>query len=215
MMRKEVPRTECTRHEVLKKKKIIIGVTGSIAAYKAVEIVSQLVQQGTQVKVIMTKSATEFIVPLTFQTLSHNPVYLDMFVARGNPEVMLQTRLRREKVELYNPAHISLADEADLLLIAPATANIIGKIASGIADDLLSTVVMSVKCPVLIAPAMNENMYKNPIVQENINKLKKLGYIFISPEKGHLACQKVGEGRLASLETIIDTLTRKLRNNRI
>lgn len=182
------------KKELLKGKNILIGVTGSIAAYKAAEIVSQLFQQGAQIKVIMTKYAAQFVLPLTFQTLSHNQVYLDMF----------------EKVEQYNPAHISLAEESDLMLIAPATANIIGKIASGIADDFLSTVVMSVKCPVLIAPAMNDRMYHNPIVQENIKRLEKLGYIFISPEKGYLACQKTGEGRLASLETIINALTNAL-----
>lgn len=182
-----------TKGKMLKGKKILIGVTGGIAAYKAAEIVSQLSQKGADVKVIMTKAATEFVTPLTFQTLSHNPVYIEMF---SGYEV--------------NPKHISLADEADLLLIAPATANIIGKIAHGIADDLLSTVVMSVKCPVLIAPAMNDNMYKNPIVQDNIKRLKKLGYKFIPPEKGHLACQKIAEGRLASIETIINSILRIL-----
>lgn len=178
-------------------KKILIGVTGGIAAYKAAEIVSQLTQKGACVKAIMTKCAMEFVTPLTFQTLSHNKVYTDMF----------------EKVDNYSPVHISLAEESDLVLIAPATANIIGKIAHGIADDFLSTVVMSVSgrarnCPVLIAPAMNENMYLNPIVQENIGKLKKLGYVFISPEKGPLACQKVGEGRLASFDTIMEALAK-------
>ena len=182
------------KKESLKGKNILIGVTGSIAAYKTAEIVSHLFQQGAQVKVIMTKSAAQFVSPLTFQTLSHNQVYLDMF----------------EKVEEYNPAHISLAEEADLMLIAPATANIIGKIACGIADDFLTTVVMSVTCPVLIAPAMNDRMYHNPIVQENIKRLGKLGYKFISPEKGYLACQKSGEGRLASLEVILNALTTAL-----
>jgi len=115
-----------------------------------------------------------------------------------------------EKVEIYNPVHISLAEESDLILIAPATANIIGKIAHGIADDFLSTVVMSAKCRVVIAPAMNENMYRNPIVQENIGKLDKLGYIFISPEKGYLACQKNGEGRLSSFDIIIEALSKAI-----
>jgi phosphopantothenoylcysteine decarboxylase/phosphopantothenate--cysteine ligase len=177
----------------LKGKNILIGVAGGIAAYKAAEIVSQLHQKGASVKVVMTKSAAEFVTSLTFQTLSHNPVYTEMFTGYE-----------------VNPKHISLAEESDLLLIAPATANIIGKIAHGIADDLLSTVVMSVKCPVLIAPAMNETMYKNPIVEENIKKLQKLGYKFIQPEKGYLACQKVGEGRLACLDTIISAVTKAI-----
>ncbi|MBI4835071.1 MAG: bifunctional phosphopantothenoylcysteine decarboxylase/phosphopantothenate--cysteine ligase CoaBC [Planctomycetes bacterium] len=184
----------------LKGKNILIGVTGGIAAYKAAEIVSRLHQKGASVKVVMTKSAAEFVTPLTFQTLSHNQVYTEMFSGYE-----------------ANPKHISLADEADLLLVAPATANIIGKIAHGIADDLLSTVVMSlprrqagVKCPVLIAPAMNDMMYKNPIVQENIKKLQKLGYKFIPPEKGYLACQKVGEGRLACLDTILSSVEKAL-----
>jgi phosphopantothenoylcysteine decarboxylase/phosphopantothenate--cysteine ligase len=180
--------------ELFNGKKILLGVTGGIAAYKSAEIVSQLTQKGACVKVIMTKCAMEFVTPLTFQTLSHNKVYTDMF----------------EKVENYNPVHISLAEEADLVLIAPATANIIGKIAHGIADDFLSTIVMAVKCPILIAPAMNDNMYKNPIVQENISKLKKLGYVFISPEKGHLACQKIGEGRLASFDVIMEALSKAI-----
>ena len=127
--------------------------------------------------------------------------------------------LHLNEVNGAGPVHISLAEESDLVLIAPATANIIGKIAGGIADDFLSTVVMSVpnrdpvrgiKCPVLIAPAMNDGMYHNPIVQDNINRLKKLGYIFIPPEKGYLACQKIGEGRLASIETIIDNVIKAL-----
>lgn len=177
----------------IKGKSILVGVTGGIAAYKSAEIVSQLFQQGANIKVIMTKAATKFVSPLTFQTLSHNQVYTGMF----------------EGID-YNPKHISLAQEADLLLIAPATANIIGKIANGIADDLLSTVVMSVTCPALIAPAMNENMYKNQLVQDNIKKLKKAGYKFISPEKGYLACKKTGQGRLASLEAILKSVAKSL-----
>lgn len=179
----------------LKGKQIIVGVTGSIAAYKAAEIVSYLYQSGAKVRVIMTQAATAFISPLTFQTLSHNPVFTDLF----------------ESVEKYDPKHISLAEWADLVLIAPATANIIGKIAAGIADDLLSTVVMTVKKPVLIAPAMNENMYQNPIVQENIKRLKKLGYKFIDPAKGWLAEGKIGEGRLASFSRIIDAVNSSLK----
>lgn len=192
------PRGIVREVKLLKGKNILVGVTGGIAAYKSAEMVSQLHQHGANVKVIMTRSATEFVTPLTFQTLSHNPVYTNMF--NHFPP----------GAERYDPKHISLADEADLLLIAPATANIIGKIANGIADDLLSTVVMSVKCPVLVAPAMNETMYHHPVVQENIGKLRKLGYKFISPEKGYLACGKVGEGRLASIETIIAAVIKLL-----
>lgn len=179
----------------LKGKQIIVGITGSIAAYKAAEIVSCLCQNGAEVKVIMTPAATAFMAPLTFQTLSHNQVFTDLFESTGG----------------YNPEHISLAQWADLVLIAPATANIIGKIATGIADDLLTTVVMSVKTPVFIAPAMNENMYRNPIVQENIKRLEKLGYKFIAPEKGYLACQQIGEGRLASLLRIINAISSSLK----
>lgn len=181
----------------LKGKQIIVGVTGSIAAYKAAEIVSYLTQAAAKVKVIMTPAATFFISSLTFQTLSHNPVATNLFESVEKPA-------RRSGG--YDPEHISLARWADLMLIVPATANIIGKIAAGLADDLLSAVIMSVKTPVLIAPAMNENMYKNPIVQENIKRLEKLGYKFIAPAKGRLACQEIGEGRLASFARIIDAV---------
>lgn len=180
---------------MIKSKEIIVGVTGSIAAYKAAELVSYLSQQGASVTVVMTQAASHFITPLTFQTLSHNRVFSHLFETDYQPA----------------PEHISLAEKADLVLIVPATANIIGKIAHGIADDLLSSVVMAVQRPVLIAPAMNEKMYRNPIVQENIARLKQRGYKFISPEKGHLACQKVGEGRLASLEKIIKSVERVLK----
>lgn len=179
---------------VLRDKQIIIGVTGSIAVYKAAELVSHLCQNGAKVKVVMTLGATRFITPLTFQTLSHNQVFVDLF----------------ESTEKYAPEHISLAQWADLILIAPATANIIGKITAGIADDLLATVVMSVKTPVLIAPSMNDNMYQNPIVQQNIKQLKRQGYKFVSPEKGRLACQRTGIGRLASLPRIIDAVKSSL-----
>ncbi|MFH1226972.1 MAG: bifunctional phosphopantothenoylcysteine decarboxylase/phosphopantothenate--cysteine ligase CoaBC [Planctomycetota bacterium] len=176
---------------MLKDKEIILGVTGSIAAYKAAEIASKLVQAKANVTVVMTESAARFVTPLTFQTISHNRVLVDMF----DPEYE------------YNPRHISLANKADLLLIAPATANIIGKIASGIADDLLSTLAMSVKSPIMIAPAMNVNMYKNKIVQKNIAFLKKEGYKFIEPETGYLACGAAGQGRLAAIDAIIKKVT--------
>lgn len=175
-----------------KGKEIGIGITGSIAAYKAAEIVSYLNQQGANITVVMTGAATKFVTPLTFQTLSHNKVITDLF-ADGYE---------------FDPQHIALAEKLDALLIAPASANIIGKIASGIADDALSTLGMSVKASkVIIAPAMNKRMYLNPIVQNNIARLKKQGYHFIEPEKGHLACGS-GLGRLASFDTIITYLSR-------
>ena len=177
-----------------KGKEIGIGVTGSIAAYKAAEIVSYLHQQGASVTVLMTDAATKFVTPFTFQTLSHNKVITDLFSADY----------------AFDPQHIVLAEKLDALLIAPASGNIIGKIASGIANDALSTLVMSVKpSKVIIAPAMNEKMYLNPIVQNNITHLKKQGYHFIEPEKGKLVCGS-GIGRLASFDAIITYLSRKI-----
>ncbi len=172
---------------VLSEKKIVIGITGGIAAYKAAELVSSLIKHGARVKVIMTKNAVEFISPLTFETLSGNPVYYDMFSRAGSWEI----------------DHISLAKWAEVLAVVPATANIIGKVCHGIADDLLSTTIMATKAQVMFAPAMNTNMYKNPIVQENIEALKKKGYTFISPAEGRLACGDVGEGKLAAVEDIL------------
>ncbi len=179
----------------MKKHSVVVGVTGSIACYKAAEIVSKLVQLGRHVHVVMTRAAQEFVRPLTFETLSGNRVATDMF----------------EPKETYEIEHVALAEKADLLLIAPASANIIGKIASGIADDFLSTLVMAVKCPVLIAPAMNDRMYENAIVQANLKKLAQLGYSFIAPEAGRLACGRSGAGRLASLETILAAVTQTLK----
>ena len=169
-------------------KEIILGVTGSIAAYKAAEIANILVKSGTNVNVIMTDAAVQFIAPLTFQTLTKNKVYTDMF----------------EEVAYDDVRHISLAQKADCVVIAPATANIIGKIASGIADDMLSTVVMAVQNkPVIFCPAMNTAMYENPIVQENIKKLKSHGYQFVEPKESLLACGDLGKGALADIEEII------------
>jgi phosphopantothenoylcysteine decarboxylase/phosphopantothenate--cysteine ligase len=171
----------------VKNKNIILGVTGSIAAYKAGDLIRALRKSNFSVTVVMTKQAKEFITPLTLQQLSRNRVYQDMF----------------EKDIDMDIEHISLAQKAGLILIAPATANIIGKIASGICDDLLSCVVMATKAPVLIAPAMNEGMYTNRIVQSNINKLKSLGYKFVPARKGELACGEVGWGCLAETEDIV------------
>jgi phosphopantothenoylcysteine decarboxylase/phosphopantothenate--cysteine ligase len=175
---------------MLKNKKIVLGITGGIAAYKAAELVRALIKNGALVKVIMTKSALEFISPVTMQTLSQNQVYTDMFVT----------------ADKYEIAHISLAEFADAFVIAPATANIIGKIASGIGDDLLSTTVMAQDKPMLICPAMNDKMLANPIVQENIRKLKKTGYAVMESAEGELACKTSGKGRLPDVEKIVEEI---------
>ncbi len=167
---------------------IVIGITGGIAAYKACGIVSFLKQEGANVDVIMTKNACEFITSLTLETLSGNKVIVDMF----------------ELPEYREVKHISLARKADLFLIIPATANIIGKVANGIADDMLSTTVMATKAPIIFAPAMNNAMYENQIVQDNIEKLKRYGYKFIEPSIGHLACGYEAKGKLAKSEDIIE-----------
>lgn len=173
---------------------IVMGVTGGIAAYKAVELLRLLTKSGAAVHVVMTRSATEFVTPLTFQTLSGNPVHTELFSLYREQEI----------------GHISLADRADLLIIVPATANIIGKIACGIADDLLTTTVMATKAPVLLAPAMNVNMYENPLYRQNEEKLRQLGYHFVDAETGDLACGWTGSGRLAPPEVIIEELCRLL-----
>ena len=168
---------------------IILGVTGSIAAYKAADITSQLVKKGWNVNVVMTRGGTEFITPLTFQTLSKNKVYTDVFQEREPHEVK----------------HIGLSQRADIFLIAPATANVIGKIANGIADDMLTSLALSVTgIPKIIAPAMNTRMYENSIVQENIEKLKNYNYEFIEPRESMLACGDVGKGALANVSDIIN-----------
>src|SRR5665647_2710217 len=174
---------------MLENKKIILGVCGGIAAYKAIELLRLLTKAGADVHVIMTRAAQEFIAPLTFQTLSSNPVHTELFSLITEQEI----------------GHISLADRAELFIIAPATANIIGKIAAGIADDMLTTTVMATKAPVLFAPAMNVNMYTNPIYQENEAKLRLLGYLFEAPVEGTLACGWQGEGKLASPESIFES----------
>jgi len=169
------------------KKNIILGVTAGIAVYKACDIVRRLREDGCAVSVVMTPESEELIRPIVFQSLSANKVYRGLF----------------SDTDTWEIEHVSLAEKADLILIAPATANIIGKIAGGICDDLLSCVVAATKAPVLIAPAMNENMYSNKIIQGNIAKLKSLRYKFVEPRKGRLACGKFGIGCLAEVETII------------
>lgn len=167
---------------------IVIGITGGIAAYKACGIVNFFKKEGAKVDVIMTKNACEFITPLTLETLSGNKVVIDMFQSPDYREVK----------------HISLAKKADLFLIIPATANIIGKVANGIADDMLSTTIMATNAPVIFVPAMNDAMYKNRIVQSNMEKLKSYGYKFIEPAIGHLACGYDGQGKLPKGEDIIE-----------
>ena len=175
---------------MLKGKKIILGVTGGIAAYKAAELVRELVRSGAEVFVVMTHSAQAFITPLTFQTLSGNKVTTELFSLIEESEI----------------GHIALADRAELLVIAPATANIIGKIAGGIADDMLTSIVMATKAPVLLAPAMNVHMWENPICQENIQKLRGRGFHFIDPEAGELACGYEAKGRLAEIPAIVEEI---------
>jgi len=173
---------------MLKGKNILLGVTGGIAAYKAADICSRLVKNHAKVDVIMTEHALNFITPNTFEALSHNKVTTDTF-DRNHP---------------FEVEHIALADKADCVIIAPATANIIGKLANGIADDMLSTTLLACEGPKLIAPAMNTHMWNNPIVQDNIEKLKKYGYIIIEPVSGHLACGYNGSGKLAEPSVIVD-----------
>jgi phosphopantothenoylcysteine decarboxylase/phosphopantothenate--cysteine ligase len=173
---------------MLKNKKIILGVCGGIAVYKAIELLRLLTKAGADVHVIMTRASQEFVAPLTFQTLSSNPVHTELFNLIAEREI----------------GHISLADRADLFIVAPATANVIGKIAAGIADDMLTTTVMATKAPVLFAPAMNVNMYTNPIYQENEEKLRRFGYRFEAPVCGSLACGWEGDGKLATPEAIFE-----------
>ena len=174
---------------------VIVGVTGGIAAYKAAELVSMLGKQGHAVRCIMTDAAQQFLTPLTLQTLSGNPVYTNLFQLQEDPEWQVE--------------HIGLARWADCMLIVPATADFIGKVAHGIADDLLSTCVMATSSPVVFAPAMNDQMYANPIVQRNLSTLQEAGYTVIQPVEGHLACGTVGKGKMASpqeIAAVLDTL---------
>ena len=169
-------------------KTLVLGITGSIAAYKACDIISRLRKQEVQVRVILTKAGSQFITPLALETLSHAPVITDMFNREAPWEV----------------EHISLAKQADAFLIAPASANFLGKAANGIADDMLTTTLMATRAPVLVAPAMNSAMYLHPAVQENIQRLVQRGYAFIQPESGRLACGEEGIGRLAEVDAIVE-----------
>lgn len=179
---------------MFKGKNIILGVTSSIAAYKSANVASALVKKGCNVNVLMTENATNFINPLTFEELTKHKCIIDTF----------------DRNVQYNVAHISLATSADAFIIAPASANVIGKIANGIADDMLTTTVMACKCPVIISPAMNTNMYENPIVQDNLAKLKRFGYIIVPPAEGRLACGAIGKGKMPDEQVLLDYLERAL-----
>ena len=169
-------------------KKILLGVTGSIAAYKACELIRLFVKNGDEVTVVMTKAATEFVTPLTFQTLSRNPVFVDQFA----PPVS------------WKPEHISLAEAADLVVVAPATANMIAKMRYGLADDLLSATLLATRAPIVVAPAMNTGMWESPVTQENLAALKARGVKVVEPVDGELACGVKGKGRMMEPERIFE-----------
>lgn len=177
-----------------KAKNIVIGVSGSIAAYKAADLVSQLRKDGHDIHVVMTRDATEFITPLTLQVLSRQPVTTSLYDEKQN----------------WHPGHIELADNADLLVVAPATANVIAKFSHGLADDALGAIHLATLAPILIAPAMNGKMWEHPATVENVETLKKRGVEFIGPEEGMLACGYEGTGRLWPVEGIVEAINRKL-----
>ncbi len=176
---------------------LIVGVCGGIAAYKVCTVVSELVQRGVAVQVAMTESATRFVGPLTFQALSARPVFTSLW----------------QEHDPRGQQHIQLTERADLMLIAPATANLLGKVAHGIADDLVSTMIMSADCPLLFAPSMNERMWQNPTVQSNMQSLQQLGHLFVGPEEGWLACRTTGSGRLAEVQEILEAVIHQLRRD--
>ncbi len=173
----------------LSNKNIVLGITGGIAVYKIAELASLLTKNDGNVDVIMTDAAQRFVTPLTFSTLTNNQVNTDIF-----------------KEYIVKPGHISLADKADIMVIAPATANTIAKIACGIADNLLTSTILATKAPILIAPAMNDNMYSNPVTQENLEKLTKLGMHMIGPNAGRLACGRSGKGRMSEAGEIYEAI---------
>jgi len=175
-------------------REIILAVCGGIAAYKVADLLSKLVQRSCGVTVVMTPSATRFVTPLTFQTLSGRPVRTDMW----------------DLPDSSDPQHIGLTEKANLMLVAPATANIIAKTAAGLCDDLVSTMINAAACPVVFAPAMNNLMWTNPITQENVQKLTRLGYRFIGPEEGWLACRNTGPGRMSEAGSILEAVTQIL-----
>lgn len=188
-----------TEKKIKNKKHILLGVTGSIAAYKTAELVRLIIKQNWDVSVIMTEAATRFVSELTFRTLSRRPVVTDIF----------------EKVTEWEPRHISLADSSDVLLIAPCTANVIAKLAHGIADDALTAVALACRSPLIIAPAMNENMWNHPATRENISVLKSRGAEIIDVERGELANGYKGMGRMAPVETIMAVLKKAIKTNQM
>ena len=179
---------------VLKGREVIVAVCGGIAAYKVADLVSKLVQLGAGVTVVMTADAQKFVTPLTFEALSGRPVRTSTW----------------DLVETSDPQHIGLTERADLMLVAPATANILAKVAHGLCDDLVSLMISASACPVVFAPAMNNRMWDNPIARENVAKLQGLGYRFIGPEPGWLACRNVGVGRMSEPGKIVDDVTQRL-----
>jgi phosphopantothenoylcysteine decarboxylase/phosphopantothenate--cysteine ligase len=184
---------------VLKGREVIVAVCGGIAAYKVADLVSKLVQLGAGVTVVMTAEATKFVTPLTFEALSGRPVRTSTF----------------DLVETSDPQHIGLTERADLMLVAPATANILAKVAHGLCDDLVSLMVSASACPVIFAPAMNNRMWDNPITRENVAKLQGLGYRMIGPEPGWLACRNVGTGRMSEPPKIVEEVSELLSNSRL
>ncbi|MBP7936982.1 MAG: phosphopantothenoylcysteine decarboxylase [Phycisphaerae bacterium] len=174
---------------------VIVAVGGGIAAYKVCHVVSRLVQRGCGVNVAMTDAGTKFVTPLTFQALTRRQVFTTLWQTEGH----------------YDPQHLSLTELADLLLVAPATADLIGKFAAGIGDDLVTTLMLGRGCPALLAPAMNTRMWENPIVQRNVISLREWGYAFVEPGEGWLACGTTGTGRMAEADTILDAVTQLLR----
>jgi phosphopantothenoylcysteine decarboxylase len=185
-----------TNPDALKGREIIVGVCAGIAAYKVADVVSKLIQLGAGVTVAMTPDAQKFVAPLTFQALSARPVHTDIF----------------DLPDSSDPQHIALTERADLMLVAPATANILAKIAAGLTDDLISLMTSAAACPVIFAPAMNNRMWENPINQQNVTKLSGLGYRFIGPEPGWLACRNVGLGRMTEPAEIVNQVVEMLTN---
>ena len=178
----------------LKGRELIIAVCGGISAYKSADLCSRLIQQGAGVTVVMTKEAAKFITPLTFQALSGRPVHTDTF----------------ELLDSSDPQHIRLTERSDLMIVAPATTNMIAKVATGLSDDLVSLMIAAAACPVLFCPAANSRMWANPIAQQNAKKLIDLGYPFLGPDEGWLACRNVGPGRMAEPQAIVEEIVRRL-----
>jgi len=174
---------------------VVVGIGGSVAAYKVCQVVSRLVQRACGVTVTLTEAGTRFVTPLTFQALTHRQVFTTLWQTEG----------------YYEPQHLSLAERADLFLVAPATADLIGKFAAGIGDDLVTTGMLGRDCRALLAPAMNTRMWENPVVQRNVTTLRELGYAFVGPQEGRLACGTTGAGRMAEPETILEAVAQTLK----